>query len=85
MKLLLDRKDVDPYHPNENDRTPLGCAAFGDHEGVVGLLLYRKDVSPNRSDKKDQTPLGWAAAKEHEGAVKLLPEREMSTQSSRQE
>ena len=85
MKLLLGLKDVDPYHPNENDRTPLGCAALGGHEGVVGLLLYRKDISPNRSDKNDQTPLGWAAAKGHEGAVKLLLEWEMSTQSSRQE
>ena len=79
VRLLLDRKDVDPNRLDKNNRTPFEWAALGGHEGVVGLLLYRKDVSLNRLDKNDQTPLGRAATKEHEGAVKLFLEREMST------
>ena len=78
VRLLLDRKDVDPNRLDENDRTPLGYAALGGYEGAVGLLLYRKDVSPNRPAKNDQTH-GQGTPKEHKGAAKLLLEREMST------
>ena len=68
MKLLLDRKDVDPRRPNKNDRTPLGCP-------TDGLLLDRKDVDPNRLDKNDRTPLGYAALRGQEGVVGLLLHR----------
>ena len=77
VKLLLERKDVNPDTPDTIDgRTPLSWAAMKGYEGIVKLLLGRKDVNPNASDTTaGQTPLSWAAAKGHEGIVKLLLER----------
>ena len=74
MKLLLDRGDVDPNRPDVNNRTPLGCAAFEGHEGVLKLLLDRKDFNLDRPDINDRTPLEWAAVRGHK-RVKLLLKR----------
>ena len=54
VRLLLQREDVDPNRPDNNDRAPLGCAAVEGHEGVVKLLLERENVDPNHPDKNDR-------------------------------
>ena len=76
VKVLLERKNVDPNHPNKNDRTPLACAALNGHERVVNLLLEREDVDPNRPGKDGGGPLGYAAYAGHEGVVGLFLKRE---------
>jgi len=76
VKLLLDRKDVNPEIPDTTyGQTPLSCAAENGREGVVKLLLGRKDVNPDSLSKSGRTPLSWAAANGHEGIVKLLLDR----------
>ena len=74
VKMLLDRKDIDPNHGNiGNGWTPLLLAAMAGREGVVKMLLERDDVKPDRSDTQyGQTPLSWAAENGHEGIVKML-------------
>jgi len=71
VKLLLEREYVDPNRPDEDNQTPLGCAAAKGHEGVIKLLLGREDVNPNHLGMC-RTPLGLAAVRGHEGVVKLL-------------
>jgi len=39
-----------PNRLDENDRTPLRCAAVEGNVGVVKPLLGREDVDPNTSD-----------------------------------
>jgi len=56
VKLLLERGDVDPNHPNVNGLIPLVSARGGEHEGVVKLLLVREDAGPDRGDKIDRIP-----------------------------
>ena len=51
MKLLLERKEVNPNSSNREGQTPLLLAAQDGHEGVVKLLLERKEVNPDSSDK----------------------------------
>ena len=75
VKMLLDRKEVDPDSRDESYRTPLLEAALGGHEGVVRLLLDRKEVNPDSRDKGGQTPLSEAAKNGHEGVVRLLLDR----------
>ena len=76
VRLLLERKDVDPNQSNNQGSTPLSWAADNGHEGVVKLLLERADTNPNSADSQDNTPLLWAALSGHEGVVKLLLGRE---------
>ena len=76
VRLLLERKDVDPNRPNNRGSTPLSWAADNGHEGIVKLLLERADTNPNSADSQDNTPLLWAALSRHEGVVKLLLGRE---------
>jgi len=75
VKLLLDRKDVNPDSGDNFGRTPLWCAALGGHEGIVKLLLDRKEVNPDSRDDFGRTPLWVAASGGHEGVVKLLLDR----------
>ena len=72
VKLLLERKDVNPDRPDKWDQTPITRAAGNGHEAVVKLLLERKDVNPDRPDNNGQTPISWAAKNGHEAVVKLL-------------
>ena len=77
VKLLLERKDVNPNIPDTwRGQTPLSHAAANGHEGTVKLLLGRKDVNPDIPDTWDgRTPLSKAAGNSHEGVVKLLSGR----------
>ena len=75
VRVLLERKNVDPNRPDIYDRTPLGWAAIEGHEGVVKILLERESVDPNRPDMDGEGPLGGAALYGHEGVVKLLLDR----------
>ena len=81
VKLLLDRKEVNPDSRDMYDRAPLCRAAKGGHEGIVKLLLDRKEVNPDSRDKYDRTPLWHAADRGHEGIVKLL-QRHANTESN---
>jgi len=76
IKMLLERQDVNPDHPDTfNGRTPLLWAAKNGHEGVVKMLLER-EVNPNRGDTIcGWTPLSLAAGSGYEGVVKMLLER----------
>jgi len=75
VKLLLERKDVNPDRPDNGGQTPISWAAENAHEAVVNLLLERKDVNPDRPDNGGRTPILWAARYGHEAVVKLLLER----------
>ena len=57
MKLLLERKEVDPDSSDSHSQTPLSFASSGGHGGVVKLLLQREDVNPNSSYGNGLTPL----------------------------
>ena len=72
VRLLLERKDVDPNMPNNQGSTPLSWAADNGYEVVVKLLLGRNDVDPNKQNNQRSSPLSWAAHKGHEEVVKLL-------------
>ena len=85
VKLLLDRKEVNPDPRDHDGRTPLAYAAEGGHEGIVKLLLGREGVNPDSRDDYGQTPLGYAAWGGHEGVVKLLLERKEVNPDSRNE
>ena len=78
IKLLLERKDVNPDQASPEDgRTPLLWAAMHGREGVVKMLLERENVNPDQVDTGyGQTPLLWASGNGHEGVVKMLLERE---------
>ena len=74
IKLLLERKDVNPNIPDTTaGRTPLSWAAVKGYEGIVKLLLGRKDVNPDTPDTEyGRTPLSWAAGNGHDRIAKLL-------------
>ena len=75
VKLLLERKDVNP-DSSEHGRTPLSRAAENGHEAIVKLLLEREDVNPDAPDTRyGRTPLLLAADNGYEGIVNLLLER----------
>ena len=46
MKILLERRDVNPDPSDEGGRTPLSYAAQSGHEGIVKILLERGNVNP---------------------------------------
>ena len=75
VKLLLERKEVNPHSSDNNGQTLLSRAAKNGHEGIVKLLLQCKEVNPNSSGD-GQSPLLRAAKNGHEGTVKLLLERQ---------
>ena len=75
VKLLLERRDVNPNLPDSLGQTPLSMAALWGHESVVKLLLKRGDINPNFPDRNGSTALWFAARWGHEGVVKLLLER----------
>ena len=74
VKMLLERKDVNPNQPDTNHGTrPISWAAAGEHEGVVKTLLEREDVNPNPADTfYSRAPLSRAAENGHEGLVKMF-------------
>ena len=72
VKLLLERKDVNPDKLDNDGRTPLSWAAEGGHDRVVELLLGREDVNPDRLDNGGRTPLSWVAESGYGGVVELL-------------
>ena len=76
VKLLLERRDINPNRPDNWNQTPLWCATEGGHERVVKLLLERRDVNPNCLDVNGLTLLVSASIKGYEEVVKLLLERE---------
>ena len=75
VKLLLDRKEVNPDSKDKDGKTPLWNAASGGHEGVVKLLLDREEVNPKARDNHGRTPLMYAAKRGHDGIVELLQGR----------
>ena len=76
MKLLLERKDINPDTPDTKyGQTPLLWAAEQGHEGIVRLLLGRNDVDPNSSCKSGRTPLTLATENGHDRVVELLQAR----------
>ena len=75
VKLLLDRKEVNPDSKENYSTTPLLRAAEGGHEGIVKLLLDREEVNPDSEDHYCKTPLLFAVMGGHEGIVKLLFDR----------
>jgi len=76
LKVLLERKDVNPDHADtEYGRTPLSWAAGRGHKGIVKILLKRDDVNPDQADKSGKTPLSWAALEGHEEIFKMLSQR----------
>ena len=83
VKLLLDRKEVNPDSKDNHGQTPLQRAAEGGHEEVVKLLLDREEVNPDSRDHHGQTPLQCAAKGGHEGIVKLLLDRKEVNPESR--
>jgi len=56
--------------------TPLACAAWNGHEGVVKILLEQDHVRPDGLGRNGQTPFGCAARNGHEGVVKILLEQD---------
>jgi len=72
VKRLLDYKDVDPNRPDEDDRTPLKCAAVEGRVRVVTLLLGWEDADTDRPDENAWTLLGCAALGGHLRPVRLL-------------
>ena len=76
VKVLLERKDVNPDQADTDGRTPLSWAAGNGQEGVAKMLLEREDANPNQADADGRTPLSWAAWGGHEGVVRMLLERE---------
>jgi len=83
VKLLLDRKEVNPDSRNKYGQTPLWYATWGGHQGIVKLLLDRKEVNPDSRDDYGRTPLCCAASWGHEGIVKLLLDRKEVNPDSR--
>ena len=73
MKLLLDRKEVNPDSRDNYGQSPLWCAAEGGHEGVVKLLLDRKEVRLERQRWPNVTLV--CCRGQHEAIVKLLQRR----------
>jgi len=59
VKLLLNRKDIDPNATDNNHgQTSLSPAAENEHEGIARFLLARGDISPNtRGIGNSRTPL----------------------------
>ena len=72
VKLLLDRKEVNPDSRDDDGETPLWHAAEGGHENIVKLLLDQKNVNPDPRGRGGRTALWCAALGGHEGVVKLL-------------
>ena len=83
MKLLLERKGVNPDSSDKDGQTPLLWAAWGGYESIVKLLLEYKEVNPDSSDGHGSTPLLVAAQQGHEGIVKLLLKRKEVNPNSR--
>jgi len=51
VKMLLERKDVNPDHPDtKSGRSPLSLATKNWREGIVKILWERKDVNPDYPD-----------------------------------
>ena len=76
VKMLLERKYVNPNPVDSSRRTPLSWAAGNGHIGVVKTLLERMGVDPDPADSSGRTPLSWAAGSGHGGIVKMLLERD---------
>ena len=75
VRILVERKDVNPNTPEEDGRTPLSWAAENGHDGIVRILLERNDINPTTADKYGLTPLSWAAQKGREVVVRIILER----------
>jgi len=75
VKLLLERRDVNPNLCENWRGTPLSEEAKSGHEGIVKLLLERGEVNPDLPGENNKTPLWEAAGNGHEGVVKLLLQR----------
>lgn len=73
VKLLLQRKDVNPNATDESGWTPLTWAAKTGREWLADLLLQSEvHVDPNCKDRDGRTPLWWAATEGHETIVRSL-------------
>jgi ankyrin repeat protein len=59
LKQLLDHSGADTDARDENNRTPLSRAAFGDYQSILDLLFARNDMDSDlRYDKDQATPKG---------------------------
>lgn len=73
VKLLLQRKDVNPNATDEWGWTPLTWAAKTGRQWLADLLLQPEvHVDPNCKDRDGRTPLWWAATEGHETIVRSL-------------
>ena len=50
MKLLLERREVNPESRDINGQTPLSWAAGNGRKGAAKLLLERDEVNPESRD-----------------------------------
>ena len=72
VKLLLERKGVNPDSSDNKGRTPLSYAASIGAEYAVKLLLEREGVNPNSPDSEGRTPLLYAIQRGSKRVVRLL-------------
>ncbi|PWW73261.1 ankyrin, partial [Tuber magnatum] len=72
VKLLLERRDIDPNTADSSGRTPLPWAAERGHGGIVKLILDRDDVNPDIPDLGGNTPLELSLSRGHTRTVELL-------------
>ena len=75
VRLLVDRKDLDPNFTSGMGQTALHLAAITGNKGIVKILLGRHGLEAQLRDREDLTPLCCAAASGHEEIVKLLLDR----------
>lgn len=51
------RDDINPNKQDTNCQTPLICATWHGHEGVLELLVRREDINLNKPDNDGRTLL----------------------------
>lgn len=75
VEIQLRTDELNPNEPDEDGRTALWWAAWGDrssHSKVAALLLANDKVNINARDDEGRTPIHVAALKGHEEVTKLL-------------
>jgi len=65
--MLLERDEVSPVTADSDSRTPLWCAAYNGHVGVVKMFLERNEVNPDNQIR---------TAKRHSGVLPGMGMRE---------
>jgi len=73
VRILLDRKEVNPNAPAKDGGTPLSLAVREGNGEVVRILLERNDVNPSTADHSGRTDASWAARNGYDIIAKLIP------------